>query len=79
MKAALTTADEARSEGLISRTIAVYKYFDHSYRKAYKGETTTSRIVFNRTTAVVCIADLGVAKSFEKLIFAIAAEAFGQR
>ena len=57
---------EARNEGLVSnRTIAVYKYFDYSYRKAYKGKTTTSHTVVNRTTIIAYITNLKwVTKSF---------------
>ena len=58
IKPALATAGEARSEGLINRTTAVYKHSDYSCRKAYKGETATSRTVVNRTTAIAYIADL---------------------
>ena len=63
MKAAL---GEARNKGLVgSRTIAVYKYFDYSCRKAYKGKTATGCTVIDRTTAITYIADLKwVTKSF---------------
>ena len=58
MKVALT-AGEARNEGLVnSRTVAVYKHFDHSCRKAYKGKTTTSYTVVNRTTTIAYITNL---------------------
>ena len=64
-KVALTTTGEARSEGLIgSRTITIYKYFDYSCRKVYKGETTTSYTVINYTTTIIYIANLRVTKSF---------------
>ena len=65
IKVALTTG-EARNEGLVnSRTITVYKHFDYSYRKAYKGKTATGYTVIDRTTTITYIADLEwVAKSF---------------
>ena len=63
MKLALATTGEARSESLINRTITVYKHSDYSYRKVYKGETTTSCTIINYTTTTY-ITNLRVTKSF---------------